>query len=270
MRSILAVLLLVLTGLAPTACSFWDSESEFEKANRLSAEHRYDEAIVILDRLIKADREGPDALEAARLGAKLAFLEVKDYPHALLFFEHLVLYSPDAGERLESQKRIAEIYFERTSEHDKAIIEFNKLLQLSLPKAEEMQIRMNLAKSLFYLNRFQESESELEIILDQEKTGPRAFEAKLLKGNIYFSTKQLSRAIALFKELMEKEPQRSQEEQVAVQLAISYEELNQFAEARAVLEKIRNTYPNPQFIDTKIKRLEQREKQLPGAHGLRK
>jgi len=263
-----AFLVAVLVGLS--GCSFFQAESEYEKATRLSSENKYADAIVILSRLVKADREGPQALDAARLGAKLAFLEVKDYPNALLFFQHLVLYSPDAHERLESQKRIAEIYFERTSEHDKAIVEFNKLLQLDLPKDEEIKIRLHLAKSLFYINRFAEAESEIDIILEHEKEGPRAFEAKLLKGNIFFSSKQLQKAIALFKELIDSEPIRARDEQVAVQLAISYEELNQFAQARAVLERIRDTYPNPEFIDTKIKRLEQREKQLPGASGLRK
>ncbi len=265
MRQLLVAMLVLLGG-----CTFWQSETEFEKANRFSAEHKYEEAITILDRLVKANREGPDALPAARLGAKLAFLEIKDYPHALLFFHHLLLYSPDAAERLESQKQIAEIYFERTAEHEKAVVEYNKLLQLDLSKDDEIEIRLNLAKALFYLNRFQQADSEIEIILDQARDGPIAFEAKLLKGNIYFSGKQLERAITLFKELMEKEPKRATEEQVGVQLAISYEELSQFAQARAVLEQIKSTYPNHEFIDTKIKRLEQREKQLPGARGLRK
>ncbi len=264
MQGILVLALLV------SGCTFWQQETEFDKATRLSKEHKYEDAIVILDRLVKANREGPDALEAARLGAKLAFLEVKDYPHALLFFQQLVLYSPDSGERLESQKRIAEIFFERTSEHDKAVIEFNKLLQLELPAEDEVHVRLNLAKSLFYINRFQEAESEIDIILEKQKAGQKAFEAKLLKGNIYFSGKQLEKAISLFKEIMEKDPERSRDEQVGVQLAISYEEMSQFAKAKGILEEIRPYYPNPEFIDEKIKRLEQREKQLPGARGLRK
>lgn len=262
--------LLLVMALGFSGCTFWQQETEFDKATRLSKEHKYEDAIVILDRLVKANREGPDALEAARLGAKLSFLEVKDYPHALLFFQQLVLYSPESGERLESQKRIAEIYFERISEHDKAVIEFNKLLQLELPPEDEVQVRLNLAKSLFYINRFQEAESEIDLILEKSKAGQKAFEAKLLKGNIYFSGKQLEKAISLFKDLMEKEPERSRDEQVGVQLAISYEEVSQFAQAKAVLQQIRPYYPNPEFIDTKIARLEQREKQLPGARGLRK
>ena len=61
--------LLLVMVLATSSCTFWQQETEFDKATRLSKEHKYEEAIIILDRLVKANREGPDALAAARLGA---------------------------------------------------------------------------------------------------------------------------------------------------------------------------------------------------------
>lgn len=253
-----------------SSCSWFQRETEIESAQKDVEAARYDEAVFKLEKLVKSHPESKDALDAARMGTKITFLEIKNYEKALFFYKHLVLYSPNESERLESQKKVAEIYFERLSDHGQAVTELNKLLQLKHHPEEELRFRMNLAKANFYLSRFQQAEAEVDLVMEKNIPADMLFDAQLLKGNIYFSTKQLEKAIEIFKKIMETSPEKARDEHVGVSLAICYEEKNDFASAREVLNKIKPTYPNPEFIETKLRRLEQRQNQLPGARGLKR
>jgi tetratricopeptide (TPR) repeat protein len=269
-RLFLKTLFLLGFLLAQSSCTWFQSDSSLSSAQKDADAGQYAQAVFKTEKLVKSHPESKEALEAARLGAKITFLETKDYEKALFYYRHLVLYSPDEAERLESQKKLAEIYFERLSDHGQAVNELNKLLQLQHKPDEELKFRMNLAKANFYLSRFQQAEAEADLVLEKKLTPEMKFDVQLLKGNIFFSTKQLDKAITIFKEIMESFPEKSRDEHVGVSLAICYEEKNDFTAAREVLNRIKPSYPNPEFIDTKLARLEQRQNQLPGAKGLKK
>jgi tetratricopeptide (TPR) repeat protein len=211
-----------------------------------------------------------DALSAARTGARIAFLEVKDYRRALFFYKYIVLYSDDEKERSEAQRHLAEIYFERLTDYDQAVLEYNRLLELPHGEKEGIDFRMNIAKSYFYLNKFSQAEAELDMVLRNNSNDTIHFDANLLKANIHLATRNLDGAIEIFKMLMQRFPEQSREEHVGLSLAVCYEEKNDFKLARAVLNDVRGFYPRPDFIDLKIQRLQERESQLPGAQGLRK
>ncbi|HEX4924346.1 MAG TPA: hypothetical protein VFV50_09675, partial [Bdellovibrionales bacterium] len=132
--------------------------------------------------LAKTKPGSKEALTAAREGAHIAFLEVKDYRRALFFYKYLVLYSDDEAERLEAQKHLAEIYFERLTDYDQAVIEYNRLLQLPHDPKENAHFRMNVAKSYFYLNKFAQADAELDIVVRGNPTGQVFFDANLLRA----------------------------------------------------------------------------------------
>jgi tetratricopeptide (TPR) repeat protein len=223
-----------------------------------------------LETIAKTESGSPQALEAARDGARISFLEIKDYKRALFFYKYLVLYSEDEAERKEAQKHLAEIYFERLTDYDQAVVEYNRLLQLPHAPREGAEYRMNVAKSYFYLNKFSQADAELDLVVRSNPTGNMFFDANLLRANISLATRRIDSAIEIFKTLMEKFPQQARDEHVGLSLAVCYEEKNDFKAARAVLNEIRGFYPRPDFIDLKIQRLEERAAQLPGAQGLRK
>jgi tetratricopeptide (TPR) repeat protein len=223
-----------------------------------------------LETTAKTKPGSKEALLAAQTGARVAFLEAKDYKRALFFYKYLVLYSESEIERREAQKHLAEIYFERLSDYEQAVVEYNRLLQLPHAPKENTEYRMNVAKSYFYLNKFVQAEAELDLVIRSNPLGTTLFDANLLRANIFLAIRNIDGAISLFKTLMEKFPQQSKDEHVGLSLAVCYEEKNEFKQARAVLNEIRGFYPRPDFIDLKIQRLEEREAQLPGAQGLRK
>jgi len=211
-----------------------------------------------------------ESLDALRVGAKISFLEAKDYQTAAVFFKELVLYSDQEKERIDAQKKLGEIYFERLSDNARAIDELNKVLLIPIEPEEETKLRLMLAKAYFYLNKFGQAESEADIILEKAKQPKSIFDAKLVKANVAFSTQKFDRSAEIYEKLMSEFPQESREEHVGLTLAIVYEEQKELDEAIKVLEKIKTSYPNPEFIETKLQRILEKKKLLPGARGLRK
>jgi tetratricopeptide (TPR) repeat protein len=223
-----------------------------------------------LESIAKTKPGSKEALSAAREGSQTAFVEKKDYHRALFFFKYIILYSEDESERREAQKTLAEIYFERLNNYEQAIIEYNRLLELPHENAEKFQYRMNVARSNFFLSKFSQAESEIDLVLKSEPKDKNYFEAKLLLANIFQAQKKLDSAIEIYKELMDKYPDFSRDEHLGLALALCFEEKNDFKQARATLNEIRSTYPRPEFIDSKIKHLEERESLQPGAQGFKK
>ncbi len=82
--------------------------------------------------------------------------------------------------------------------------------------------------------------------------------------------KILRRAADIFKTLIQKFPEKSIQENVALMLAVCYEENMDFKSAIAILEEHRNKYSPPEYIELRIKRLQERLKNAPGAKGYRK
>ncbi len=245
-------------------------ERDFRKAKQYIAEERHIEALQTLDRVIKRDNRSPMALEATQEAAHIAEIKLNDPRKALQYYHHLVLALDDPKKQLQVQKRLAELYFQKLVDYENAIIEYNKLLDLTESQEERLEYHFQLAKAYFYLNQFFQARVEVEEIEKAGVKGDRLFEALLLKGNIYLASKNTAAAIAVYKSLLEQFPQRAQEEQILLNLALCYEEEKDFKSAIAVLERLKTTYSAPQFIEVRIRKLQERISLQPGAQGLKK
>lgn len=253
-----------------TQCHFSSLSSDFREGKEDVAEKRYPAAVKKLERVIRRDPEGELGVEAARLAAKVAHYEIKDYKKAIEFYNHLVNYSGVDAERKESQKRIAEIYFENLNEYKKSIEEFNKLLALKNTKDEAISYKLKIGKANFYLNNFFQAESEVDSAIKLADEKEAQFELLQFLASIYYNTKRIDEAIKIYEDLLKRFPTRAKAENVPMNIIVSYEELEMFDQAIAGLKELRPTYSNTEFIDLKIKRLEQRKANLPGSRGLRK
>lgn len=220
--------------------------------------------------MVQRNPETEQAVIAAREGARIAFFETKDYRLALNLFKHLVLYSKDEHERREAQKKIATIYYEHLADYQNAVAEFYRLLDLPHSPEEEFEDRFAIAKSQYFLNRFFQAQAELDALLKKDIPKDQMFDALMLKANIFLARKSMDNAIKTFQQVIAQFPERSKKEDVALNLAVCYEEQKKFNEAIQVLKGLRDSYPTPEFIDMRIKRLQERASYLPGARGLRK
>lgn len=251
-------------------CSFSYPKQEFEKGQKALDEENYKEALSHFDRIVKKDPDSELALPSARHAARIAFHEVKDFPSTIDYLKYLILHSKSSEERLEAQKKLAIVYFEKLLMYEKAIEEYNKLLNLNPTAEEEFNYRFNISKSYFQLNNFFQSEIELNSLLEKFDDLDKQFDVQLFKGNLFLTTKEHEKAILTFEEIMKKFPEKASKENIALSLAAVYEDLQQFDKAVEILKELRMSEQSPEFIDLKIKRLQDRAQNLPGAQGFRK
>jgi outer membrane protein assembly factor BamD (BamD/ComL family) len=263
-RIFLVVLVLFLT-----ACSTQE-EGDFKTAQKNISQGKYKVALGYLERVIKRNAPTEYPLEAAREAARIAFFELKDYEKTIEYHRFIVLHSQSEKERLESQKQIAEIYFNNLQNYQASIVEFSKLQQMPHTDLEAAQYRMNVARAQYYMNNFFQAESEIDSLLRLKADDNIRFSALMLKGNILVAKKEFTKAIDIFKGLIDKYPQRSMQENVGLTLAVCYEENDNFKEAIKVLESYRGKYNPQEYIELRIKRLQERMKNAPGAKGFRK
>jgi len=263
-RLLIAILILITA-----ACSSQEA-ADFKAAEKSIDQGHYKDGLDSFEKVVKRNSGSHYTVEAAREAARIAFFEVKDYEKAIYFHQYLVLNSPDEKERVESQKQIAAINFNNLQNYQRSIIEFSKHQQMHLSDYEAALTKVNIARAQYYLNNFFQSESEIDALLKLRSDENIRFNALMLKGNILVAKKDFIKAAELFKGLMTDYPEKSQTENVALTLAVCYEENMDFKSAIAVLETLRSTYKPPEYIELRIKRLQERLRNAPGAKGFRK
>lgn len=252
-----------------SACSSQE-QADFQLAQKEIAQQHYRIALSYLDRVIKRDSKSKYALEAAREASKISFFELRDFKKTIHYSKFIVLNSDNEKERKENQQNIAKLYFENLQDYKTAINEYGKLLQMPSTAQEEAYYKMAIARSNYYLNNFIQSEFEIESILKSTIDANTRFQALMLKGNILVAKKEFESAITVFKDLIQNYPLKSSEENIPLILAVSYEELFDFKNAIETLEKHKAHYNPPEYIELRIKRLQERKKNAPGAKGFRK
>lgn len=231
-------------------------------------EHQeYAAAVSILSNIVQDDPDGPRALEAARVGARVAHLNAKDYAKAVDFYRHIVMSSPNPDERKAAQRYIAQIYFEDLQDFSQAVNEYERLLNLDLKPEEAFQYRLNLAKSHLRLNNIDQAIVEVDSLLSQKHTPEHEFEARIFKANTLTASKRLPEAAEMWETILKEFPDKSKKENVAMNLVVCYEEMKDFNKAIEVLEGMREGYAHPDFLDLRIKRLRERMGNQPGAQG---
>lgn len=262
-------LLIAILVLFMAACSSQEA-ADFKTAQKEIRQKHYRIALNYLDRVIKRNPESEYALEAAREASRISYFEIKDYKKSAEYHHFIVLNSKDQNERLESQRQIASIQFNNLQNYQQAIIEFSKLQQMPHTDMEAAQYKLSIARAQYYLNNFFQAESEIDSLLKLKSDANTRFNGMMLKGNILVGKKEYQEAAEIFKRLINEYPEKSIEENVALVLAVCYEENNDFKNAIQILEEYKDKYKPAEYIELRLKRLKERQKNAPGAKGFRK
>ncbi len=251
-------------------CTVSAEKLEYSRAEQATQKNDYELAYKHYVNVVDRYQKTPLAIQAAKEAARLSHYHLKRPKEAAQYYKHVVLYSPSASDRLEAQKKLAEIQFTQILDYSQAIIEYSRLLDLPHSSQEDFAYRLAIARCYFYLSNFYQSQVEIDAILGRNYEKELLFEAILLKANIFLTSKKFDEAIATFKQLLEKYPERSKTETIGLVLAVTYEEQKNFAKAIETLESIKDTYPKRDFILSRIRILRERQSYLPGAKGFRK
>ena len=218
---------------------------------------------------VRTAPESAEALTAAAEAIKLSGTH-KEYHRLTMFLKHVILYSKSDLERAQAQKTLAMTYFNDLGDYTNAVIEINKAMQWRRPDIEKAELRLTLARAYFFQNRFFQARSEVDELLKETVDPDIKFKGILLKANVFFNEKKLDEAIEFYHKLQKDFPEQAKAEQVPLNLAVCYEEKEDFEKAIEILEEMRDGYSAPEMIDLKITRLKARQAQQPGAKGLKK
>jgi tetratricopeptide (TPR) repeat protein len=253
-----------------SACSFNFDWIERYRAQKAVGRQDYVSAVALFKKITDRDPNGRNALQAARQGATLAHLETKNYAQAIEFYKLIVLRSPDAEERKSAEKFIAQIDFDGLHNYDQAVVDYEKLLKIEHRPEEAFRYRLNLAKSHFYLNNIDQALNEIDVILSQSHSPDELFEAEVLKANTEVATKHLPEAASIWQTILKQFPEKATKENVALNLAVCYEDMKDFGRAIEVLEDMRQKSDQKEFLDLRIQRLKERMDNMPGAKGFKR
>lgn len=239
---------------------------QFKSAQKSAASGHFNEALSLFAKVMKTSPEDTQALDSARLGSKIAILDVRDYQLALDFLRHILLYSKDPQERIAAQKSLVDIQFDKLQNYDQALIELNLLIP-RLSKVDRKAYQLKVAQAYQNLNNPSQALIEVDDILRGNLSDQLRFQSQLFKANLLQGTKEIDKAIVIFQDLLKKYPERSQEENVGMNLALCYEEKRELKAAISVLEEVKKSHSNPEFVQVRINRLKDRVLNLPGAKG---
>lgn len=228
------------------------------------------ESISYFERAMKRAPQSSWSLRAAREGARIAYFELKEYKKAAEFYQHIVMYSEENEERFEAQRKLGDIYLENLQDYPRAIMEYSRLAEQHLSDQDVGQNRLRLGRAYYYQNNLFQAESEIEQALKLKIEPSLRFSALMLKGNIFIARKEFVKAASLFNDLIKNHSEKAQDENVPMTLAVCYEEAGEFQKALEVLEGLRGKYNPPEYIELRIKRLKERQRNQPAAKGFRK
>ncbi|MBX2995590.1 MAG: tetratricopeptide repeat protein [Bdellovibrionaceae bacterium] len=262
-----ALAMLLLAALAGCGSSL---EREYDNGVESAKKGQHTLALSSFDKVIARSPDSRLGLDAAREAARVAFFELKDFNRSAKYYEMIVLGSPDEAERLSAQKQITAVFFDHLSNYGRAIVEINKVLPLVRDPSEKLKYKMDLARAYYYQNNFFQAEMEVDEFLRLSKNEDLNFQMLLLKANIVLARKDLQRAAEILKEMIKANPKKAQKENVGLTLAVAYEEMKDYKKAIETLQEIRGDHAMPDYIDVRIKRLQERVKNQPGARGFRK
>lgn len=262
-----ALFFIIIVSLA--ACESAE-QHDYQQGLKKAQSRNYEEAIVLFEQSILRNPRSQYALLAAKEGARVSYYEIKNFIKAVEFLKQTVVNSSIQEDRLQAQKMIAKIYFENLTDYQNSIIEINKLISMIYDPQEKIKLRENLARSYFYLNNFSQAQSEADELIKNSKDKESQFQMLVLKGNIYLAKKDVNQAAIIFQEIMKQYPERAVKENIASTLAVAYEEMKDYKSAIQVLEAMKPHHNMPEYIDLRIKRLLQNQKNQPGAKGMRR
>lgn len=258
-----------LLNLASTGCTN-KQESEFNDAQAYASKDQWRKAAQYYDQVIKRNPQSLIAVKSMKEVARIHFMQTKDYKKSAYYYQLLVLHSPDEQERIEAQKQLASIYFESLQDYERAAIEYSKLAGSSRLDTEKATYKLAGARSYYYLGNYFQTLSEINEILNLKSEQSTEFQARLLMGNVYVAQKNFTKAAEIFREIIQKFPEKALQENVYLVLSLSYEENGDYQKALEVLDKIKGIYQPQEYIELRLKRIKERARNQPGARGFRK
>lgn len=260
----LLITFLLLTGLV--ACSVNLKEKHWRLAEQYLKQDQLQRAIDEYTKVIHYGPKDEMAQKAIRQIARIYEEYIKNYPKAIESYQQLKASSDNEDVKLMASWRIAKIYQLKLNSLEKAGDEYKELYELIASKRREgPEILLEWAQTLIDAGKFEEAiirYKEFRKKYPGHKHGPKVY---LYEGQGFLSLRDGEEAQKVFNEIINLFSHKQGFEVLVSEaffgLGESLEIKDELKRAVSAFEKARGAYPNPNVLELKIERVQQRIKQ---------
>ena len=243
-------------------------------AEKLWHEGSYAAAVAEYERVIQKDEMSELGTMATYRSAITQTLFLNEHAAAIKKFSRIIDLHRESPLAYESYKQIGDILFQKLEQYEQAYSHYQRMLQVYPSEPHRAEIRFRMAKCLFHLVRLPEAKLAFEAIVkefpDSEWAEKADFEVGIIlvaDGNRTQSqdTKaanlKFKDAMQKFSDFQKKFPNSALKTQAQFEIGGIYEELEQLDAAQKAYEELKSTYPQPNLVELKLKRIQDRKRQ---------
>ncbi len=252
---------LLILGIIPVliACNANSSKNQYELAERLFMEAKYEASIHEFRKIVKKDPKSSLGIEALYRVGTIQRLYLRKPKLAIQSYKALISRSTDPQLVRKVRETIAEMYFSDFNNFGQAILYYQALVKdESTQNKKRDYFLYRLGRGMFLKGRFEEALKVFSEIETKYKFGEYYEKAMLAKADTLNSSGNCKEAIKTY-ELLSEKAQKNIKSLAIFGMANCYEELDNLDKAYDLLATIQNTYTTPHVIDLKMKKIKRRK-----------
>ena len=263
------------------ACGGTGAKGEYILAEKLWHEGSYVAAATQFERAYTRDQKGQLGKQALFRAATTQMLFTSNFEAALRLFRKYLEADPDGPGARDAEIQIGEILFTKVRRYEPAIQHYRKWLREHPGDPLNAEFLYRVGRAQFYLWQFEDAIQTFETAALQAGDDRWASEALYQSGMAYLALAGQSqeaqsqddgedgagsagkkerylRASKAFQQTAERFPKEKAAQEARLAMATVHEELGQWEEALAVLATIESSYPTPQVIQIRQRRIKER------------
>ena len=266
------ICLAIGVGFAVFCCSLDGTKKSYLLAERLLSDGSYIAAVNEFEKVFSRDPKGALGQKALFRAAMTQMLYLSQNDLAIRKFNTIIETSNDKDVVWEAKKYIGEILFSKLEDYAQSLQYYQSVLKSNPSANEAPEFLFRTGRSYFFLSKFSEALGVYEEIRKKYSQSIWAEKALLEEGLSMFTrgekggvkSKQLSdfqKGVALYEDFIKLYPKSVGVVQARFGIASCLEEMEQLDTAFEKFKELRSSYPAPEVIDIKLRRIAERRVQ---------
>jgi outer membrane PBP1 activator LpoA protein len=221
-----------------------------------------------LDQLYESLTEKKDKVKVLESIESLIRSEIRDPNLLLLAYEKKAFYSSSVEERNNVYLKMAQLSVQNLRDNTIAQDYLYKIDEKALNKEQRDQFYQLKILSFINSGQVDQAEIEAEDLLNRPDLTPtERFKVSMLKTRILTANNKENEVEEILVDLLKTYPNLSMKWRVRSQLAMYYEEQENYEKALEQLNKMLEEEGDDELLSIRIEQLKERSKQQPGARG---
>ncbi len=244
-----------------SSCAKDPAGETFDRAENLFADGMFTEAIAAYSEVVRLYPESPYAPKSQLKLGLIYGRHLKDFKKALDAYSKLFFLYPRSKETIVAHRERAHIFSE-LGDPRRAIEEYQILLEKDTFGKKDLY-QYSIAMEYVKLNDLVQARIELQDLIDAYPSSGLLPEAYYQVANTFYLEGRLKEAVKSFDKVIDRFGDLPVALEAALGKAASLEELGELTEALGILEDLKDHYPNPKVVETRIEWIKKRLKEGP-------